>query len=314
MSGTVVATDENGVHREEYQYEPYWTLITTKSRILQSKCSSPFICNKIREQLGKSTANNDLPSPDEELNNTHQKLAELNGKVCTLCLYEETLGLPALPDMTFSNNSLTIRHKDSGLVIKFNAFEALAGVDKRRDPLQVADASDWQRSRSDFPFSRLCKKPFDWTFTTRFKGLINIEKDDGSIGDVNVEPTQERIDMELLQRREEILFYDEIELFEDELGDCGVSKLSVKVRVMKSALYVLQRYFLRVDKVLIRINDTRLFYKSGTNYLLREFTNRECDINILGPIPNATLVDPNKLATIVPLKEQLTEKIIIPMN
>lgn len=41
--------------------------------------------------------------------------------------------------------------------------------------------------------------------------------------------TSERIDMEKLKARENIMFFDEVLLFEDELHDHGVSKISVKI-------------------------------------------------------------------------------------
>lgn len=41
--------------------------------------------------------------------------------------------------------------------------------------------------------------------------------------------TTERIDLERLKAREQIMFFDEVLLFEDELHDHGVSMLSVKI-------------------------------------------------------------------------------------
>ena len=50
---------------------------------------------------------------------------------------------------------------------------------------------------------------------------------------------------------------------------------------MASGFLVLQRFFLRVDGVLVRINDTRLYHAAQTNYLLREYTSRESNIKDL---------------------------------
>ena len=44
-----------------------------------------------------------------------------------------------------------------------------------------------------------------------------------------VEPTEERIDIELLKGREKIQFYADLMLFEDELHDCGCSTTSVRI-------------------------------------------------------------------------------------
>ncbi len=44
-----------------------------------------------------------------------------------------------------------------------------------------------------------------------------------------------------------------------------------RYRVMADCFFVLLRYYLRVDEVLVRIFDTRIFHSFDTNHLLREF-------------------------------------------
>ena len=46
---------------------------------------------------------------------------------------------------------------------------------------------------------------------------------------LKVTETSERIDLEKLKAREQIMFFDEVLLFEDELHDHGVSMISVKI-------------------------------------------------------------------------------------
>jgi len=46
---------------------------------------------------------------------------------------------------------------------------------------------------------------------------------------LQVQHSQERIDIERLKVRDKILFYADVELYEDELHDCGCSMLSVKI-------------------------------------------------------------------------------------
>ena len=50
---------------------------------------------------------------------------------------------------------------------------------------------------------------------------------------------------------------------------------------MASGFLVLQRFFLRVDGVLVRINDTRLYHAAQTDYLLREYSSREAKLKDL---------------------------------
>lgn len=44
---------------------------------------------------------------------------------------------------------------------------------------------------------------------------------------------------------------------------------------MPSSFFILLRYFLRVDNVLIKINDTRLYHEFDSDHVLREYTSRE---------------------------------------
>lgn len=64
-------------------------------------------------------------------------------------------------------------------------------------------------------------RPFDWTFTTDYKGSFS--------NHFNFETTEERIDMERLKVKEKILFYQDFTLYEDELHDNGVSSCNVKI-------------------------------------------------------------------------------------
>lgn len=47
---------------------------------------------------------------------------------------------------------------------------------------------------------------------------------------------------------------------------------------MPGSFFILLRYFLRIDNVMLRINDTRIYHEFGKNYLLREFTSREAKV------------------------------------
>jgi len=64
-------------------------------------------------------------------------------------------------------------------------------------------------------------------------------------------------------------------LFEDDLEDFGYSKGEFKLRVMKDCFYGLLRSYIRVDKVAIRLLETRMFHDFKTNILTRHFTVKE---------------------------------------
>jgi hypothetical protein len=64
-------------------------------------------------------------------------------------------------------------------------------------------------------------------------------------------------------------------LYEDELADNGIAILSVKIRVHPERLFVLSRFYLRLDGVLVRVRDTRVFVEFATGEVLREYQARE---------------------------------------
>lgn len=87
--------------------------------------------------------------------------------------------------------------------------------------------------------------------------------------------TQHTIPLELLRRRDPILFFDEVMLYESELDDNGTSVLSVKVRVMEKRMLLLSRLFMRLDDVVVRVRDTRLYVDFDTDLVVREYTAKE---------------------------------------
>ena len=87
--------------------------------------------------------------------------------------------------------------------------------------------------------------------------------------------TTQGIPIELLKRRDPILFFDEVTLYESELDDNGVSVLSAKVRVHERRMLLLCRLFMRLDGVAVRVRDTRIYVDFAAEEITREYTARE---------------------------------------
>lgn len=111
-------------------------------------------------------------------------------------------------------------------------------------------------------------KPFDWSFSTDYKGTMNAESKP-------FEPSDAPIPIELLKRPDPILFFDDVMLYEDELADNGISMLSCKIRVMPSRLLLLARFFMRLDNVVVRLRDTRVYVDFDTGEVIREYVAKE---------------------------------------
>ncbi|WEW57929.1 Tap42 interacting protein [Emydomyces testavorans] len=176
----------------------------------------------------------------------------------------------ALPEMIFGDNLVSIEHPQSGWEINFNAFDALDRVDKRgQSALKVAYSKEWQKSREKTHEGiKEVVKPFDWSYTTDYKGTV------ASTGK-EFEPSSTPLPIDRLKRPDPILFFDDVMLYEDELADNGISMLSCKIRVMPSCLLLLCRFFMRLDNVLFRLRDTRIFVDFDTREVVREYLSKE---------------------------------------
>lgn len=121
--------------------------------------------------------------------------------------------------MVFPKNILTVTFKNR-YRLEFNPLDALKCVESCKKGPQVACAEEWQESRPQNLLSEKVK-PFDWTFSSDYQGTIG----EGFV----VEPTDVKLDIFKLMKKEAILFYHDLTLFEDELHDHGIASCSVKI-------------------------------------------------------------------------------------
>ncbi|KAI0098958.1 TIP41-domain-containing protein [Hypoxylon sp. NC0597] len=263
---------------------------------------------------------------------------------------EHSLGIP-VPEMIFGDNIVSIEHKPTGWKIEFNAYDALDAVDKTdKNMLQVAYAKSWSASREQTSAGiKDVVKPYDWSYSTTYKGTVstpasamsastplappppptttNTPGNEDATKDTTEEksqrlrftPTDKPIPIELLKRRDPILFFDEVMLYESELDDNGISVLSVKVRVHEQRMLLLARLFMRLDNVVVRIRDTRVYVDFVAEEVTREYTAKESGFEdvkrkllMTGLVPDAVTValrDANKIADLLPTVERVLESV-----
>ena len=210
-----------------------------------------------------------------------------------------------LPEMVFGENKLEIKNAAQGLEFSFKAYEALDACAREVD-VQVSVAQTWQANKEDLPEAQ----KFDWTYSTKYRGST-------FKGGAHWEPesTDDKIDFESLKQRagEDILWSADVILFEDELHDHGTSKLTVRVRVTQSYFYVLQRAFIRVDDMTIRLRETRLHHVFGREQSLRQYTEREERYGTIRQscsskqLAEGMLDDPDLLSPKLPVTLDVTE-------
>ena len=121
--------------RREFEAGP-WKIVVTKSHILKSSCErgAPEGCQEGLDSC--SVCRCVLPGYETK---------EMRRFPCA-CRYGRELALPALPEMVFPENRLTLEH-EGGYVLEFTALDALRRVDTLHDSLKVAAADEWSKTR-----------------------------------------------------------------------------------------------------------------------------------------------------------------------
>lgn len=219
------------------------------------------------------------------------------------------IGIP-VPEMIFGDNLVAVSHVPSGWTMSFSAEAALDRVEKTdKGMLQVAYAGSWSSSREKTSAGiKEVVRPFDWSYSTDYRGT------EEPTAAARLAPTKDKqIPIELLKRRDPILFFDEVVLYESELDDNGISIFSVKVRVMEHRMLLLARLYMRLDNVVIRVRDTRLYIDFDSQEVIREYTAKEEGFSrvkqallMQGMVPDTittAMRDANQVAEHVPVVE-----------
>ncbi|KAI0258487.1 type 2A phosphatase activator TIP41 [Gloeopeniophorella convolvens] len=226
------------------------------------------------------------------------------------------LGIP-LPEMTFGNNLLQVTHRPTGWSYAFRVEDALREV--KNGPLgdgdggvKVGYADAWLKSRtgadSQIPMPKTVEtKSYDWTYTTTYAGTLHEAGSDNAEWRAGEpENPHHEIPIAELSRPDPILFYAEIPLFEDELHDNGASHLLIRIRVMPTCIFILSRFTLRVDNVLFRAHDTRIYhsFSSAPPLVVRETRGWEAPYErVKGALPRRDdlmlLTDPNFICKVL---------------
>ena len=124
---------------------------------------------------------------------------------------------------------------------------------------QVEDEEEARGKSEEEEGGGIKEVEYDWTFGSDYDGeMVNSENS----SPLSFLPSpSSNLDMTLLQDTSQpILFYAELDLLGDDLHDCGLFSLGVRVRVMPTCFFVLMREVVRVDGVSTSIRESRLFH------------------------------------------------------
>jgi type 2A phosphatase activator TIP41 len=180
------------------------------------------------------------------------------------------------------------------LAMSASDYPSISSEDQHRGVSisRTADADVWSnKSRSDnvannkvdadegttiSTIAASCNKSefyYDWTFSSPYAGTIICLDHDNRNNAIMTRTEsvknnrnmwhplhRSHIPFHMLQDNTlPILLYDDVHLYEDDLHDNGDVSMTVKIRVMPTCWYILQRLFVRVDRVCVKCREVRYF-------------------------------------------------------
>ena len=208
------------------------------------------------------------------------------------------LKLQSIPDIVFDKNICQLKNASLNFLLEYNAFDSLqlCNFESRKQflvekiektsninqinviptEIQVKHADIWKNKKPlENTEIKILEKISDCFYSSPYKGTIKKSDSLGIPENIYIEPTLDDIPIHNLKEGNPIIWAAMAPLWEDELGDNGISTCEFRFRVMNDCFFGLLRHYLRVDDVLIRIYDTRIYHEFDKNYILREFTVRE---------------------------------------
>lgn len=218
--------------------------------------------------------------------------------------------------MFFGSNRVEVSGP-AGFSLTFDPIEAINLVSNSSEsvPVRVAAArADFWRLKSE----QEQIFDYDWTYSPQnYYGHLEGHK---SVTQGNCEINYAR-----LKLQDPILFFDENILYEDELGDNGISILSVKMvrthsltifyyfkRVMGYGFLILLSHYLRVDQVMFKRNTVRYYHEFSQNFMVRECKTCEDPFDAIMSrllLTNSNFKDNEAVMQILSVQSQSNEQI-----
>ena len=196
-----------------------------------------------------------------------------------------------LPDSFFGDNTITITSplfqitfsgRDSIKYLRFSDLSSkfvnpeITKSDLNQLPfffpndIKVSNAKLWNEKKH-IHNNEVIKEQImdqDWTFLNHFMGNYQLSEK------VNFEKIVEGIEIpkDRLSQNNKILFYKDLYLYDDDLGDFGYSSLRARIRVQSDSVFVLMRSYVRIDGTMIRSVDNRLFLDLEDLSIIRDMS------------------------------------------
>lgn len=226
---------------------------------------------------------------------------------------EYKLHISHLPEIFYGYNRLFLVNKSKNFSYEFNPLQMLSLTNNKiREKLLKEKEIYYIPLQAKSKYSKIGdeKSEEDWSFSSPYMGhLTSINK-----SDINKFYPDNKDDKKFNIKKSNIIFpetkienilnYNQIHFFEDELGDIGLSEGKIGFGVMPDNFLGLMRCYLRVDDMLVRNIDTKIYYKFGSDYIIRNFTVKEKNYEELREsgfnFPNEWNISPTQSDTVAP--------------
>ena len=197
---------------------------------------------------------------------------------------ENKLYINHLPEIFYGLNRLFLINKSKNFCYEFNPIQMLSLTNESIRKKLLKEKEIYyipSPAKSQYSKPNDIKNEEDWSFSSPYIGHISSIKDNIMIKYYpEIKETKKfKIEKSSIKfpetKVENVLNYNKIHFFEDELGDIGFSEGKIGFGVMNDFFLGLMRCYLRVDNMLVRNIDTKIYHKFGDNYIIRNFLVKE---------------------------------------
>lgn len=197
---------------------------------------------------------------------------------------ENGLYISHLPEIFYGFNRLFLLNESQNFCYEFNPLQMLSLTNnnvrqkllKEKEIYYIPTQAKSQYSKTDDT-----KNEMDWSFSSPYMGHITsinnciMNKYYPKINETKKFRTEKSNKIFPEIKVENVLNYNQVQFFEDELGDIGLSEGKIGFGVMDQCFLGLMRCYLRVDNMLVRNIDTKIYHKFGEKYIIRNFSVKE---------------------------------------
>ena len=197
---------------------------------------------------------------------------------------ENGLYISHLPEIFYGFNRLFLLNESQNFCYEFNPLQMLSLTNnnvrqkllKQKEIYYIPTQAKSQYSKTDDT-----KNEMDWSFSSPYMGHITsinnciMNKYYPKINETKKFRTEKSNITFPEIKVENVLNYNQVQFFEDELGDIGLSEGKIGFGVMDQCFLGLMRCYLRVDNMLVRNIDTKIYHKFGEKYFIRNFSVKE---------------------------------------